>query len=53
MALLQQIQQDIQTLPPEALNLLDQFIQLLKKISPTPPQDTPHQPALNSTEKNI
>jgi len=53
MTSLQQIQQDIQTLPLESLNLLDQFIQLLKKSSPTPPQETPYQPAPNLTEKSI
>ncbi|NET54311.1 MAG: hypothetical protein F6K09_38655 [Merismopedia sp. SIO2A8] len=33
---LEQIQQDIQTLTPEALNLVSQFIQLLKKNSQVP-----------------
>ncbi len=33
MASLEQIQQDIQTLPQEALDLVAQFIQLLKKSS--------------------
>lgn len=38
---LEQIQQDIQTLPPEALNLVAQFIQLLKKtFSPSPLEET-------------
>jgi hypothetical protein len=37
MTTLEQIQQDIQALPQDALNLLAQFIQLLKKkIRPYP-----------------
>lgn len=36
MATLEQIQQDIQTLPQEALDLVAQFIQLLKKSSTDP-----------------
>jgi hypothetical protein len=43
---LEQIQQDIQTLPPEALNLLAQFIQLLKKTFST--SQTPQ-----TAQKNI
>lgn len=42
MTTLEQIQQDIQTLPQDALNLLDEFIQLLKKSQPAtqePAQD--------------
>jgi fatty acid-binding protein DegV len=43
---IEQIQQDIQTLPPEALNLLAQFIQLLKKTFST--SQTPQ-----TAQKNI
>jgi ABC-type uncharacterized transport system auxiliary subunit len=43
---LEQIQQDIQALPPEALNLLAQFIQLLKKTFST--SQTPQ-----TAQKNI
>ena len=37
MTTLNQIQQDIKTLSPEALNKLHQFIQVLKKDEPTLP----------------
>jgi ABC-type uncharacterized transport system auxiliary subunit len=43
---IEQIQQDIQTLSPEALNLLAQFIQLLKKTFST--SQTPQ-----TAQKNI
>mgnify|MGYP001072326328 CR=1 FL=1 len=36
MASLEQVQQDIQTLPQEALDLVAQFVQLLKKSAATP-----------------
>jgi hypothetical protein len=38
---LQQIQQDIQTLPQDALDLVAQFIQLLKKSSAEPSESPP------------
>jgi len=38
MTSLKQIQQDIKTLPPEALDKLYQFIQVLKKNEPTLPE---------------
>jgi len=41
MTSLQQIQQDIQTLPPEALNLVAQFIQLLQKTFTTRKTSSP------------
>jgi len=55
MASLEQIQQDIQTLPQESLSLLDQFIQLLKKSSRTPQQqdDTHPQDLDNSEEGSV
>lgn len=55
MASLEQIQQDIQTLPQEALSLLDQFIQLLKKSSPTLIEEdkSPSQDIDNSEEGSV
>lgn len=50
MASLEQIQQDIQALPQEALNVLYQFIQLLKKLNPAPPENSPAAASLASTE---
>jgi hypothetical protein len=41
MASLEQIQQDIETLSQEALDLVAQFIQLLKKSSPTVVAEAP------------
>jgi hypothetical protein len=41
MASLEQIQQEIQTLPQEALDLVAQFIQLLKKGSLVPSEVPP------------
>ena len=41
MASLEQIQQDIQALPQEALNVLYQFIQMLKSLNPTPTENSP------------
>ena len=41
MASLEQIQQDIQALPQEALNVLYQFIQLLKNLNSAPPENSP------------
>ncbi|MFQ4138808.1 hypothetical protein PGN35_021085 [Nodosilinea sp. PGN35] len=38
MTTLEQIQQDIETLPQDALNLLAQFIQLLKKSQTASPE---------------
>jgi len=42
MTSLEQIQQDIQTLPEDALNLLAQFIQLLKKSYQASPDNPPN-----------
>ena len=41
MASLEQIQQDIQALPQEALNVLYQFIQLLKNLNSAPAENSP------------
>jgi hypothetical protein len=41
MTTLEQIQQDIQTLPQDALDLVAQFIQFLKKSSPKPSESLP------------
>jgi hypothetical protein len=41
MTILEQIQQDIQALPEDALNLLAQFIQLLKRGHQLAPQNSP------------
>ncbi len=41
MTTLEQIQQDIQALPEDALNLLAQFIQLLKKGQQLSPKNSP------------
>lgn len=47
MTTLEQIQQDIQALPEDALNLLAQFIQLLKKGQQlSPPKSPEAQPTL-------
>lgn len=43
---LEQIQQDIQTLTPESLNLVHQFIQLLKQGSQVPHSSQVHQTSL-------
>ena len=40
MASLEQVQQDIQTLPQEALDLVAQFVQLLKKSSTASSEST-------------
>jgi hypothetical protein len=54
MTSLEQIQQDIQTLPPEALNLLAQFIQLLKKtFSTSQPSENRHPPTPQTSQKTI
>lgn len=51
---LEQIQQDIQTLPPEALSLLEPFIQLLKKtFSPAPPPESSAPPTSQTAPKTI
>jgi hypothetical protein len=51
---LEQIQQDIQTLPPEALNLLAQFIQLLKKtFSTSQPPENRHPQTPQTAQKTI
>ncbi|MFM2431114.1 MAG: hypothetical protein RLZZ511_2327 [Cyanobacteriota bacterium] len=53
----QQIEQDIQTLSPEALTLVAQFIQLLQRMNPNlhnlnpPPQNSPPITAVAITEK--
>ena len=41
MASLEHIQQDIQALPKEALNVLYQFIQLLKNLKSAPTENAP------------
>ena len=41
MASLEQIQQDIQALPQQALNVLYQFIQLLKNLNSAPTENSP------------
>jgi hypothetical protein len=54
MTILQQIQQDIQTLSPEALNLVAQFIQGIKQSHPVPnPGNPAPQSATAVTEKTI
>jgi hypothetical protein len=54
MTTLEQIQQDIQALPQDALDLVAQFIQLLKKSSPAPDlQDHAHQQELEHSEKSV
>lgn len=53
MTTLEQIQQDIQTLPQEALDLVAQFIQLLKKSSAEPSESPPitkASPALDTVD---
>jgi hypothetical protein len=41
MTTLEQIQQDIQALPQDALDLVAQFIRFLKKSSPEPSKSSP------------
>ena len=50
MASLEQIQQDIQALPQEALNVLYQFIQLLKNLNSAPTENSPVAAPPASTE---
>ena len=49
MASLEQIQKELQILPQEALSLVYQFIQLLKKSSQTPQNNQVSQPSSTST----
>ena len=49
MASLEQIQQELKILPQEALGLVYQFIQLLKKTSQTPQNNQVSQPSSTST----
>lgn len=51
---LEQIQQEIQTLPPEALNLVAQFIQLLKQtFSTSQPQTNSPTQTTQAAQKTI
>ena len=50
MASLEQIQQDIQALPQEALNVLYQFIQLLKNLNSAPTENSPAAASSTSAE---
>ncbi|MEM9484529.1 MAG: DUF2281 domain-containing protein [Cyanobacteria bacterium P01_F01_bin.116] len=54
MASLEQIQQELQILPQEALNLVYQFIQLLKKTIPIyPQQNNTSAPTVSDSESSV